>query len=104
MPMIDLEFSFSAELWIWQTETTAAWHFVTLPAELSEDIKAFTRHLTRGFRSVKIEARIGETTWKTSLFPSKEQGGYLLPIKKSVRAAEKISEGSVTEIHLRVPT
>ena len=79
-------------------------HFVTLPAELSEDIKAFTRHLTRGFRSVKIEARIGETTWKTSLFPSKEQGAYLLPIKKSVRAAEKISEGSSTEIHLRVPT
>ena len=102
--MIDLEFTFTSEIWLWQSETATAWHFVTLPVELSEDIKAFTKHLTRGFRSVKVEVRIGETSWKTSLFPSKEQGAYLLPIKKSVRVAEDISVGSVAEFHLRVPT
>ena len=103
-PRIDLEFSFPAELWLWQSETATAWHFVTLPVELSEDIKAFTKHLARGFRSVKVEVRIGETAWKTSLFPSKEHGAYLLPIKKSVRTAEDLRVGSACEIHLRVPT
>ncbi len=102
--MIDLEYSFSGEIWLWQSEKATAWHFVTLPVELSEDIKAFTKHLARGIRSVKVEVQIGETTWKTSLFPSKEQGAYILPIKKSVRAAENLSAGTIAEVHLRIPT
>jgi len=102
--MIDLDFTFSGEMWLWQSENATAWHFVTLPVELSEDIKAFTKHLARGFRSVKVEVRIGETTWKTSLFPSKEKGAYLLPIKKSVRTTENLCIGGNFEIHLRVPT
>ena len=64
--MIDLEFSFTSEIWLWQAEK-AAWHFVALPVEMSEDIKAFTKHLARGFRSVKVEAQIGDTSWKLSL-------------------------------------
>jgi len=73
--MIDLEFTFSAELWLWQSETATAWHFVTLPVELSEDIKAFTKHLARGFRSVKVEVRIGETIWKTRRYICRFDGG-----------------------------
>lgn len=101
--MIDLEFTFTGKMWRWQSETATAWHFVTLPAELSEDIKAFTKHMARGFRSVKVEVRIGETTWKTSLFPSKEKGAYFLPIKKAVRIAENMGVDSVVTVHLRIP-
>ena len=101
--MIDLEFTFTSEVWLWQAEK-AAWHFVALPVEMSEDIKAFTKHLSRGFRSVKVEARIGETRWKTSIFPSKEHRAYILPIKKSVRVAEDIGVDSNVTVDLRVPT
>jgi len=102
--MIDLEYSFSGKVWKWQSETATAWFFVTLPVETSEDIKAFTKHLARGFRSVKVEVRVGETVWKTSLFPSKEKGAYLLPLKKAVRLAENINVDSRIEVHLRIPT
>lgn len=102
--MIDLEYRFSGKVWRWQSETATAWHFVTLPVELSEDIKVFTKHLTRGFRSVKVTVRIGETVWKTSLFPSKDRGAYLLPIKKSVRTAENLDVDSLAAIHLTIPT
>ena len=101
--MIDLEFSFTADVWLWQAEK-AAWHFVELPNEMSEDIKAFTKHLARGFRSVKVEASIGETRWRTSIFPSKERGAYILPLKKSVRDAEDIGAGSTVSVDLRIPT
>jgi len=102
--MIDLEFTFSGEMWQWQSETATAWHFISLPVDVSEDIKAFTKHLARGFRSVKVEARIGDTVWKTSLFPSKERGTYLLPIKKSVRAAEALTVEKSIEVLLSIPT
>ena len=101
--MIDLDFSFTSDIWLWQAET-AAWHFVALPVEMSEDIKAFTKHLARGFRSVKVEAQIGDTSWKTSIFPSKEREAYILPIKKSVRTAEDIGAASVVTVDLRIPT
>ena len=101
--MIDLEFSFTGEVWLWQAKK-GAWHFITLPVEISEDIKAFTKHLARGFRSVKVEARIGETRWKTSIFPSKVYGAFILPIKKSVRDAEDFGVASMVTIDLRIPT
>lgn len=101
--MIDLEFSFTSEVWLWQAEK-GAWHFVTLPPDMSEDIKAFTKHLARGFRAVKVEARIGETRWKTSIFPSNEHGAYILPLKKSVRDAEDINLNMTISIDLTIPT
>lgn len=101
--MIDLEFSFTGDVWLWQAEK-AAWHFVALPVDMSEDIKAFTKHLARGFRTVKVEACIGETRWRTSIFPSKEHGAYILPIKKSVRAAEDIVADSSVTVDLTIPT
>lgn len=101
--MIDLEFSFQSKVWLWQAEK-GAWHFVTLPTDMSEDIKAFTKHLARGFRSVKVEARIGETRWKTSIFPSKEYSAYILPLKKSVRDAEDIGLNMTVSVDLAIPT
>lgn len=101
--MIDLEYSFTGEVWLWQAEK-AAWHFVALPSEMSEDIKAFTKHLARGFKSVKVEVRIGETSWKTSIFPSKERSAYILPIKSSVRMTEDIGVNSVVSVSLTIPT
>ena len=50
--------------------------------------------------SVYVEATIGSTIWRTSLFPSKQAGGWLLPLKAAVRKAEKIAEGSVVEAEL----
>ena len=102
--MIDLDFTFSGKMWLWQSETATAWHFITLPIELSEDIKAFTKHLSRGFGSVKVEVTIGETVWKTSIFPSKQHGGYILPIKKAVRQAEDMTLNKTFDVALRIPT
>ena len=38
-----------------------------------------------GFGSVRVEARIGDVVWRTSVFPVKS-GGYFLPVKVAVCA------------------
>ena len=53
----------------------------------------------RGFGSLKVSVMIGATTFKTSVFPSKETG-WLLPIKASVRKAEGLTEGEAVELAL----
>ena len=99
--MLELDFTFENEVWVF-TASKASWHMVTVPKAMSADIKAFTKHLTNGFRSVKVTAKIGETTWNTSLFPDSKTGCYFLPLKASVRQAEDISKGDEVSVHLRV--
>lgn len=50
---------------------------------------------------MRVEVTIGSSTWQTSLFPSKDVGSYILPLKKPVRRAEGLSVGDRCRILLR---
>ena len=52
--------------------------------------------------SVYVTVSIGDTRWQTSLFPSKEAGGWLLPVKAAVRKAERLAEGDAVTLTLSV--
>lgn len=93
-----MSYRFRAEVWLHQGD--AAWHFLTLPTEVSDDIEARTAHLSRGFGSVRVRVGIGTTTWSTSVFPDTKRGAYILPVKKDVRRAEGIDVGSEVQVTL----
>jgi hypothetical protein len=80
------------ELWIYPGEA-ASWHFLTLPKKEGIKIRAKFTAKRRGFGSLPVEATIGQTTWRTSIFPDKYSGSYILPVKASVRKAEDIVAG-----------
>ena len=91
----------TARIWIWHSErAVASWHFVTITGEPADTIhgEALMRRLEhgglrRGFGSVKVRAALGDTTWDTSIFPHKDSGGWMLPVKASVRKAEGVVAG-----------
>lgn len=56
----------------------------------------------RGWGSVPVTATIGGTTWRTSIFPDKKAGSFVLPLKAEVRTAEGIDEGATVEVRLDV--
>lgn len=94
---MDLETQFTAKMW--KTTMNGAWYFVSLPIETSAWIKSFqARRL--GFGSVKVNVRIGATSWKTSIFPDSKLGTYVLPIKKQARQSEAIEEGDEVAVYL----
>jgi hypothetical protein len=84
-------FEFAAPLW--PHTGPDGWHFVTLPAGISADIAELTAGPRRGFGSVRVAVTVGGTSWRTSVFPSRVTGTYVLPVKRSVRAAEGIDVG-----------
>jgi hypothetical protein len=91
-----------AKLWKW-TGGKGAWYFITLPARISREIRLVEAGpARRGFGSLRAEATIGRSTWLTSIFPSSELNAYLLPVKASVRKAEKLVEGKVVSLNLNV--
>ena len=100
-------FIVTTPLWRWQSATApAAWFFVTIAGDAADGIRvaAITGQWLngrKGFGSARVDATIGDTSWQTSVFPHKESGGWLLPVKKAIRTAEDIDEGDSVTVELR---
>lgn len=94
------EFHFRAPIWLY--EGVAAWHFVTLPKPLSARIKSLAGGRNKAFGTVRVEAAIGETRWRTSIFPDRKLAAYVLPVKTVVRKHEQLQAGMTVEVLLIV--
>ena len=96
----DLNFKFTAALWLYPGK--AAWHFVTVPKAISEEIKFFTSTNKAAWGAVRVAVQIGQSQWNTSLFPDKKSGSYFLSLKAAVRKKEKISTDDEVLIQMDV--
>ena len=65
------------------------------------DIRAHSLANRGGFGSVRVEAKIDEVVWRTSVFPQKS-GGYLLPVKAGVRREAGIAAGDEVRVELEI--
>lgn len=72
---------------------------LTVPEDESDEIRDIAPH-PGGFGSVRVRVTIGSTEWKTSVFPQKNDGPYVLPIKKEVRKREGIDAGDAASVTL----
>lgn len=80
----------------------AGWHFITIPKDISDDINQNFGDRKRGWGSLPIIATIGKTSWKSSIFPDKKEGSYVLPIKKEIRKKETIQIGDTLKFMLEI--
>ncbi len=94
------EYSITAPVWIYPGD--AAWHFVSIPSEVSDNIDFYFSHVKGGWGSLKVTVTLGETTWKTSIFPEKKKSTYFLPLKKEVRKIEQVTNGDTITFLLEV--
>ena len=93
---------FEAELWQWDARKADTWTFVSVPAEVSEEIRDRAAALPpAGFGSVRVAVTIGRSSWQTSVFPGND-GRYGLPVKKSVRRAEGVESGDRVRVRLEI--
>ena len=74
--------TFTGELYLWQARSDS-WTFLAAPVDVSEEIRDSLPVPPRGFGSVRVEVALGGTTWRTSLFPDKAKGAYVLPVKRA---------------------
>ncbi|WP_426165623.1 DUF1905 domain-containing protein [Sandarakinorhabdus sp. DWP1-3-1] len=100
--------TFTGPLWLWRgkakdgSPTSTAWHFVTINGAVADAIRAAAPGRSAAWGSVYVSVTVGTTGWQTSVFPSKDVSGYLLPVKASVRKAEKLIEGDMVTIELTI--
>jgi hypothetical protein len=93
---MDLEFR--GEIIHWRGPSP--YHFVAVPEEPSAAIEAVASMVTYGWGVIPVQARIGRTTFTTSLFPRGDS--YVVPIKVAVRTAEDLALGDEVTVNLRL--
>ena len=82
----------------WQGDR-GTYHLVTFAGDQAEALSACAlMHKLEfgkrgGFGSVKVMARIGDTEWRTSVFPQRKQSEWVLLISKKVMRAEDLAQG-----------
>jgi hypothetical protein len=93
-----VELEFSGEVIWWKGPSP--WHFVVVPDPQSAEIEAVSQIATYGWGCIPAKGRIGNTDFKTSLFP--REGDYLVPVKTAVRRAEGIDLGDSVTMRLTI--
>jgi uncharacterized protein DUF1905 len=93
-----VELEFSGEVWFWRGPSP--YHFVTVPEDESAELQETAALVSYGWGMIPVEAGIGSTRWRTSLFP--RSGGYVVPLKDLVRDAEGIDVGDTVTVRLVV--
>jgi hypothetical protein len=91
----------------WQGDR-GTYHLVTIIGEAAEAIAMHERvrrlefGARRGFGSVKVMAKIGETCWKTSVFPQDKSSKWVLLVSKKVMRAEDLAIGEQLKLELEL--
>lgn len=92
-------FIIKQKIWIWPT-STAPWFFVYIDGQVLKNILKVAKKHHMGM--IRVEAKIGKTSWQTSLFPHKKEHCYIMPIKKQIREKEDIWDGDMVSISLKL--
>jgi hypothetical protein len=74
-------------------EMKGGWYYVPVPTELSKPLENLAIH----FGFIAIIARVGNSSWPTSLLP-KGDGTHFIALPAKVRSKEKLSFGAEIEI------
>ncbi len=75
---------------------------MTLPVEVAQDIDYYFALDKRGWGSLPVQVTLGSTAWKTSIFPDKKSGSYVLPIKAEVRKKERVVQDQEISFELEI--
>lgn len=78
---------------IWRQDSTGAWRFLSLPSDISASIRTLVGKPRVAFGSLRVKARIGGSSWETSIFPDAKRACYLLPVKADIRRKESVADG-----------
>ncbi len=70
---------------IWRHNATGGWYFVSLPKDISKEIKEHLQWQEEGWGRMKATAEVKEFEWDTAIWFDKKHNTYLLPLKTDIR-------------------
>ena len=97
--MDKVKYEFLAKTYQYSSSTEmCGWTFVSLPRELSVEIRAGFKHLEEGWGRMKVTAKLGSSEWQTAIWYDTKQDTYLLPLKVKIRKQENVVIGEDVQV------
>ena len=87
---------------VWKYDGAAGWHFISLPNEISTEIRSLLKKQEEGWGRLQANAKIENSEWKTAIWFDTKLNTYLLPVKAEVRKKEKIETGKLISVSVWV--
>lgn len=98
MQVKGVRFTFSDRPWRYEGKGT--WVFVSLPQDLSSEIRGYFQHEEEGWGRLKCTAEIGKSEWQTAIWFDTKLSRYILPLKTDIRRREKISLDEQVQVNI----
>jgi hypothetical protein len=95
-----IKYEFVAKMW--QHAEPNGWYFVSLPTEISIEIREHLQWQEEGWGRLKATAQIGNSQWETAIWFDTKHKTYLLPLKAEIRKKEKIQMNEEQKIIILV--
>jgi hypothetical protein len=86
----------------WRHPSPGGWYFISLPPEISVEIRSLFKSEEQGWGRLRVTASIGKTEWQTAIWFDLKRETYLLPLKADVRKKESIGTGMEVDVVIRV--
>lgn len=93
-----IKYEFSTSLW--KHSSPGAWHFVSLPKNISKEIRENLRWQEEGWGRMKALSKIGHFEWETAIWFDTKMDTYLLPIKAEVRKKSNLEINKKIDIEI----
>jgi hypothetical protein len=97
---IGIKYTFIAHVWRYSGQ--AGWYFVSMPEDMSAEIRAHLKWQESGWGRLQVTASIGPHEWKTAIWFDTKKNTYLLPLKAEVRKKCRLKESDAVDVVLYV--
>ena len=101
--MENIEYEFTAKTYQYSSsEDMCGWTFVSLPKELSIEVRENFKWMEEGWGRMKVTATLGKSKWQTAIWFDTKQDTYLLPLKAKIRKQENVVLGEDVKISILI--
>ena len=95
-----IKYTFSGKLWRYAGQ--AGWYFISLPNEISKEIRENLKWQEEGWGRMKATVTIEKEEWRTAIWFDKKLNTYLLPIKADIRKKLKLETGQMLVVNISI--
>lgn len=78
-----IKYEFSSSMW--KDASPGGWYFVSLPINISKEIRSNLQWQEEGWGRMKANVQIESLKWETAIWFDTKADTYLLPIKAAIR-------------------
>lgn len=93
-----IKYDFTAKIWVYPGK--GGWHFISLPQEITTEIRVNLKSEEEGWGRLKVKAKVGTSEWDTAIWFDTKMATYLLPLKADIRRKERLDADEEIQIFI----